>query len=420
MNISPPVTSVTTKRSEATPFVRLITGLVFGNFGVYMATIVPTLILLTFKFIELTPQNVTANFSLNAGIGAFVSIIANYAGGYISDRTKWSFGRRRSWILVGNVAGALCMVGIGLATTVWAVCLFWSLALTFYYFGIAAVGALVPDQVEEAKRGTASGILGIFTPVAIMTGMALMTAVNGLPLAMKFNVLAGVSVVTAIIACCLIKESPHSYESDTKKKQKTSFFPSPKKYPAFTWGFVTRFLIGAAYSSQTFTALFIIQKFHVPQDQVTGIVSLVTLIQTLFLSLSGVIGGMLSDKLRKQKPFVAGSAIVVAIAIFILAFAPSLNYVFIANGLLGLGYGAYIAVDIALITRILPSKEDAAKDFGIMNIAGNLPSSIVPSFSNALVALGGFPLFFGILTIAGILSAVAVAPIPEMSPRTEQ
>ncbi|PWV99446.1 sugar phosphate permease [Paenibacillus cellulosilyticus] len=416
MHNSASVTSVTTKRGDATPFVRLITGLVFGNFGVYMATIVPTLILLTFKFIELTPQNVTANFSLCAGIGSFVSIVANYVGGYISDRTRWSFGRRRSWIFIGNLVGAISMVGIGLATSVWAVCLCWSLALTFYYFGIAAVGALVPDQVEESKRGTASGILGIFTPVAIMMGMMLMTAINNLPLAMKFNVLAAVSVVTAIIACCLIKESPQQYGDRRKEKSQSAFFPSPKKYPAFTWGFVTRFLIGVAYSTQTFTALFVIQKFNVPQEQVTGIVSLVTLIQTVFLALSGVLGGMLSDKLRKQKPFVAGAAIVVAIAIFILALAPSLIYVYIANAVLGLGYGAYIAVDIALITRILPDKKNAAKDFGIMNIAGNLPSSIVPTFSSTLVALGGFPLFFGILAVAGLLSAAAVAPIPEMSP----
>ncbi|MBB3112473.1 MFS family permease [Paenibacillus phyllosphaerae] len=419
MHTSAPVTGATTKRNEATPFARLITGLVLGNFGVYMATIVPTLILLTFKFIELTPQNVTANFSLCAGIGAFVSIVANYVGGYISDRTTWSFGRRRSWILIGNIAGALCMVGIGMATAVWSVCLFWSLALTFYYFGIAAVGALVPDQVEETKRGTASGILGIFTPVAIMVGMALMTALNSLPLAMKFNVLGGISVVTAIVACFLIQESKHHAAAGNQSKRKTALFPNPKQYPSFTWGFVTRFLIGMAYSSQTFTAIYVMDKFNVPQDEVTGIVSLVTLIQTVFLALSGVIGGMLSDKFRKQKPFVAGSAIVVAIAIFVLAFAPSLTFVFVGMALLGLGYGAYIAVDIALITRILPNQEDAAKDFGIMNIAGNLPSSIVPTFSSTLVALGGFPLFFGLLAVAGLLSAVAVAPIPEMSPRAE-
>jgi len=41
----------------------------------------------------------------------------------------------------------------------------------------------------------------------------------------------------------------------------------------------------------------------------------------------------------------------------------------IGNGILGLGYGMYLSVDTALIARILPEKEDAAKDYGLMNIA---------------------------------------------------
>jgi MFS family permease len=134
--------------------------------------------------------------------------------------------------------------------------------------------------------------------------------------------------------------------------------------------------------------------------------------------ISSIFGGMLSDKFRKQKPFVAGSAIVCAIGVWMFAFAPSLTFYYIGNAVLGLGFGAFLAVDIALVARFLPNKEDAAKDFGILNVAGNIPGSIVPVFAPSLIGAGGFTLFYGILGVAALLSAASVTPIPEMPPNT--
>lgn len=415
--------------ANKTPFGKLLTGMIVGQFGYTMATVIPLAILLTFKFLQIDPQHVTGDFSVASGVGALLGVIFNYVGGAISDRTTFFFGRRRTWILIGSFVGAGALIGIALTKSVVLVIVLWSVALIFYSTAFASYSALLPDQVDESRRGTVSGLVGLFNPLGILVGMAVLTAINGLTLLMKYGAVAGISVLGAIIACVLIKDEPiKKYVSPNKGSQAGTFgekiariYPSPRKYPAFTWAFLTRFLVCTAFASQVYATLYFMQKFHVSQEQVTGIATLNSLVQTVGLGISAVLGGILSDKFRKQKPFVAGAAIIVAIGVLTMAFAPTLPVVFIGTGILGFGYGSFIAVDMALIARILPNKEDAAKDFGIMNIASQLPQSLVPVAANPLIGLGGFTLFYGVLAGAGLLSALAVAPIPEMEAKeTEQ
>ncbi|WP_157448308.1 MFS transporter [Deinococcus geothermalis] len=417
-------TPVGLSQQPATPFGRLLTGMVVGQFGYTLATVIPLALLLTFKFLALDPQHATAHFSAAVGIGSLVSLVSFFVGGALSDRTGLRVGRRRPWILLGTLVGAAALVALGVATTVAAVTLLWCAVQAGYTFANAAYSALIPDQVQETRRGTASGVIGMFNPLAIMLGFTLMTALNNLPLTNKFNFLALVSVVGALVACLLVREHKHYYVAPRTQRlslpeRLSRIYPNPRRYPAFSWAFATRLFAGLAFATQTFGALYLIQRFQVPQDRVAGMMALTTLTSTLGLALASVLGGMLSDRVRKQKPFVAVSAVILALGLLIQALAPGFPVFMIGGAVLGIGFGAFLAVDIALVARILPSKEDAAKDFGIMNIAGALPNSIAPALAPMLIGLGGFPLFFGVFALFGLLSAVAVAPIPEMSPHPQ-
>lgn len=408
-----------------TPLGRLLVGMVFGQFGYTMATVIPLAILLVFKFIETDPTNITADFSIVTGVGAIINIVFAYVGGAISDRTTLSFGRRRTWIMIGSIVGAAALMGVATAKSINMIVVYWCIALLFYNFAFASYSALIPDQVEEKHRGKASGIIGLFNPIAILGGMIMMTALNSLPLIMKFGVLSIISVTGAIIACILVKDPPISEYKSSNKGEATSFsekmgriYPSPKKYPYFSWACLTRFLAAVAFASQTYATIYLMQKFSIAQEAVTGIATLGSLINTVTLALASVVGGVLSDKFRKQKPFVGGAAIMLGIGVWIMAFAPSVTVYFISQAVIGLGFGMFLAVDIALVARVLPNKEDAAKDFGIMNVANSIAGSVVPVIATPLIALGGFALFYGILGIGGLLSAAAVAPIPEMSEKS--
>ena len=374
-----------TANQVKTPFNRLVAGMLIGEVGMMMALLTPISLLLTLKFMELDPHNATTAFGMVTGAGALFAMFANPIGGAISDRTTLRFGRRRTWILIGSILGALCLTGIALSKSIAMIAVFWCLTQIVFNFVYAAFTALLPDQVDEGRRGSISGVLGLAVPFSPIIGLVIMTVMGNTPLSVKYIVLAVISVVTAVVSCILIREGRAEVTRKEKVKEKmpvgvmlSRIYPSPRKYPVFTWGWLTRFFISLAYCSNTYNSIMLMRRYHFSQAQTTATTTLLAVIGMGFLAISSIVGGMLSDKLRKQKPFVAISALVVGVGLIFNAVAPSVTFLIIGNVLGGLGYGIYLAVDMALVARILPNKKDAAKDFGIMNIANTITQSIVP------------------------------------------
>jgi MFS family permease len=91
-----------------------------------------------------------------------------------------------------------------------------------------------------------------------------------------------------------------------------------------------------------------------------------------------MLGGMLSDKLRRRKLFAAGAALTIALAMIIFSLSPSWPVMIGAYVVLGCGAGCFYAVDIALVTQVLPSQRDAGKDLGVINLANTLPQALAP------------------------------------------
>jgi hypothetical protein len=73
----------------------------------------------------------------------------------------------------------------------------------------------------------------------------------------------------------------------------------------------------------------------------------------------------------------------------------------------------YMAVDLALVADVLPNKDKAAKDLGVLNIAGALPSSIAPGIAPAILAIGSgnYGLLYVVAGICAVLSAAAILPM---------
>lgn len=408
-------------KSQITPYRRLSAALIIGKSFSMMVLMIPIALLLTFKAMEIDSANATKIFSIVTGIGALFALFGNPLGGAISDRTNLRFGRRRTWIMLGSILGSASMMGIVYTRSVAGLTVFWCLTQLFYNFAFAAYMALVPDQVEESRRGSLSGILGLGLPVSIVIGFLLMDAMSGTSLGMRFGVLAAIGVVVAIITCAMIKDPQAVYRQAAvhEKASRKTIYPSPKQYPAFTWGMLTRFFMSMTYCYQLYTALMLMQRFNLTEAQTTEYATVIQILSLASMAVSSVFGGMLSDKLRKQKPFIVSSVIVMVAGLVMVAFVPTFTLVAVGCVIINFGYGIYTAVDTALIARILPHKEDAAKDFGLMNVADALPQSVVPAMATPLTDLGSWPLFYGVLAFCGLISAAVASPIPEMSPEPE-
>jgi MFS family permease len=132
----------------------------------------------------------------------------------------------------------------------------------------------------------------------------------------------------------------------------------------------------------------------------------------VFIVLSSLLLGRWSDRVGRRKPFVVVSALFQAVAALLLAFVPDFSVAIVAGALLGIGYGAFLSVDQALATQVLPDAATRGKDLGIMNIATTVPQAVAPLLGAWIVAaVAGFTGLFVISAIATILGALAVLPV---------
>ena len=109
----------------------------------------------------------------------------------------------------------------------------------------------------------------------------------------------------------------------------------------------------------------LVNRMGYTEAQATASVASVNIISTIAMSLTSIFGGVLSDKFRKQKPFLYVSAFIMVIAVLIFAFVPHYLAYVIASAVLGLGFGCFSAVDMALVARILPRKKTRPKTLAL-------------------------------------------------------
>jgi MFS family permease len=78
----------------------------------------------------------------------------------------------------------------------------------------------------------------------------------------------------------------------------------------------------------------------------------------------------------------------------------------------GLGFGIYMAVDLALVADVLPAGENA-KDLGVLNIAGALPYSVAPAIAPAILAVGNgsYGALYAVAGVCAVLGAAAILPV---------
>jgi len=92
--------------------------------------------------------------------------------------------------------------------------------------------------------------------------------------------------------------------------------------------------------------------------------------------------------------------------------SPTFGMMTVFAAVAGLAFGSYLAVDTALVTLVLPRREDTARDMGVLNVANAGPQIVAPFLAAFIIGhLGGYPALFvggGVVAIAG---ALAIGPV---------
>jgi MFS family permease len=377
----------------------------------------PLLVTLALKVNSLVGiQKAPDSLALVAGIGALLAMFGNPFFGKMSDRTSSQLGMRRPWMVVGLVGGSLGILIVALAPNIAVVLVGWCVAQLFFNALLAAEVAVLPDQVPAAQRGLVAGILGICVPIASVSGTFLVKLFTGSQLAM-FLAPCAIGGFFILLFAVTLKDrrlAKADKPAWTLREFASTFYINPRKNPDFAWAFASRFMFVLAYAFlATYQAYYLLAKIGTAKAEVPQQIFLGTLAQSAVVVAASLIGGKLSDRTGRRKIFVLTASIVYGAALFVIATASNFNGFLVGMAISGLGFGMYVAVDLALAVDVLPDQDNAAKDLGVFNMAGALPFSIAPGIAPAILTIGGgsYGVLYGVAGVSAIIAAVAILPV---------
>ena len=382
--------------------------------GTILLFLAPLLVSLSLKVNDLVgTDRAPSNLSLVAGVGALLAMFANPFFGKLSDRTTSPLGMRRPWMVLGVLGGTAGILVVAVAPNIGVVLIGWCIAQVFFNALLAVLVAVLPDQVPVDQRGRVSGVLGICLPIASVSGTYVVQLFTGNTLAMFLAPCAIGGFFILLFAATLKDRRLPAANKPLWSLQELAnvFYVNPRKNPDFAWAFASRFMFVLAYAFlTTYQAYYLLEKLGSAEDDVPHQLFLATLAMSSVVVVASLVGGWLSDRTGRRKVFVGSASFVFGLALFVIAFAGSFNGFVVGMAIGGLGFGLYTAVDLALVADVLPDPASAAKDLGVMNIAGALPSSVAPAVAPAILAVGGGS--YGVLyAVAGACAVLGTGAI---------
>jgi MFS family permease len=389
---------------------------VLAYMGTWLALMAPVLVTLALKVKDLVGEDAAPNaLGLVAGAGAMIALVGNPVIGKLSDRTTSRLGMRRPWMLAGFGGGVLGLLTVAVAPNIPILLIGWCVTQLGFNTLLSAQVAVLPDQVPARQRGAVSGMLGIAMPVALITGTYVVQLVVPNQLAM-FLFPAGVGGVFILLFAYVLKDR----KLDAADKAPWSlrevaqiFYVDPRRQRDFAWVWASRFMFVLTHSFlTTYQAFYLIDHLGLPEDDVPGKIFLGTLVSSVLTIASSLFAGRCSDLIGRRKVFVLVAAVIFGTGLFVIASASGLGGFLLGMGIVGVGFGAYLAVDLALVTEVLPHSENAAKDLGVFNIASALPQVVAPAIAPMILAAGGgYPVLYVVAGSCGVVSALMVLKV---------
>lgn len=374
-------------------------------FGFWTANLAPVQLVLPDQFDRFDHAHKVRDFGLVSGATGIVALLALPVFGALCDRTRSRFGRRRLWIVAGAAVFAAGLVATGLQSGWIGVGIAWLVATIGIDMATAGATAVIADNVPDDQRGAISAAVYGPQAVGILVGVGLLTAIG------TTGVL-GYAVLAVLLAGCTVpfvryhRDAPGGLLAPLTLRSVAAAMWL--RNADFGWAFGGRLLVNLGNALGTTYLFYFLQDDLKLDDPDTGLLVL-TLVYLVFTLLATIWGGRASDRSGRRRMFVAVAAGLQAIASLLLTAAPSYGVALVAAAFLGAGYGAYMSVDQALITAVLPDARTRAQDLGIMNVGSVGPQALAPLAAGLVItSLGGYPVLFAASGVTTIVGAVLV------------
>ena len=390
-----------------------VTAYLLAQLFFFIALLGPAIVAIQVKVMEMFPGD---------NSGALGALFANVIFGQISDRTTWAWGRRRPWLVIGIVTMTVGLAMMGLLNTVPLVATGWLIGQIGANATLAPFVAVISDQISETQRARVSSWISIAQNLAVLIATYLAQGLaTRLPLLFIGPAILAIIFMTWFAFVLPDKRMPVKPTRFGLVEMLKTFWVNPIAHPDYALAWWGRFLITfASFSFTTYRLIYLVHRVNLTEEQARSVVSTSVLIYTIALISASFIGGWLSDLYHRRKVFVMLASVLFGIGTALLAHTTTVGMFYCVEAIMGLAYGIYVAVDLALVVDVLPNPDNAGKDLGVFNIANALPQSLAPYVAPIFLAIGSpedktnYPALCYMAGVCAIIGGLLVIPIKKV------
>lgn len=333
-----------------------------------------------------------------ATIGMIVAAIANVVFGALSDRTRSKRGKRTPWIIGGSIACAVCFWLITITTSIPVLFVIWGVYQAALNAVVGPLLAILSDLVPKQYKGTISSFYGIANSVANPLG-TIVASQFLTKVTMGIWTMIIIELVLGFLSVAIIHE-PGNQDAEVeplhgKQLLEAFIFPVHGDLRDFYLALFGKLLIVAAHYVIVGYQLYIFTDYmKMNAGRAASSLSIMSTILMFAGMIFAAVSGPIADKIGSIKKMMVFASIVFGIGVLMPMFdaAPWTMFAYAVVG--GSAYGIYNSVDQALNVSILPSKEAAAKDLGILNLANTLGQILGPIVASIMITAMGYRLIF--------------------------
>lgn len=361
---------------------------------------------------RIAPTDKVALYATATTTGAVFAVIAIVLAGALSDRTTGRLGARVPWIVGGATVGSIGLVVAGVTGNAAGLVI----GVAVYQLGLnamlGAVGALLPDYLQDELLGRAGAAGGVGVLLGQVLGAIAGAALVSTPTAGLTTVPWCMLLAALVVAVALPRPLRRRIALPEQSLRQTLIGLRPPADRQFWLVFAGRFaFILALFMTLTYQLFIATDYLGRSETEAGHLVGAATIGFAISAAVATIVAGPLSDRVRRRKPFVIAAPLVVAAAVVPLLVAPSATAFLVFATTSGIAFGAYVAVDGALMVEILPDRAHVAKDLAFLSSANSLPLVVAPAVAGGLVATVGYHGTFIATIVAAAVGACLIVPV---------
>jgi MFS family permease len=320
--------------------------------------------------------------------GVVVAVLVQPTVGSISDYTVSRFGRRKPYVLIGTLLDVVFLVGLATSNSLLMVAAFVLLLQFSSNFAQGPFQGYVPDLVPPHQVGIASGMVGLFQVLGVVTGTALATiGTRSGDFTIPTIMLGVIELVTMLSLFFRLEEGRRakdrhgrSWWSVATEAWGTDIL-AERSFVFLVWS--RFFILGGSAFLVVLSVPYLERALALtdPGERANWLLG-VTVVVAACTAVATLPAARLSNRIGRKR-VIYGACAMGAVGMTICALAPNPPILVVGAILVGVGGGSFLAVDWALMTDIIP-KASSGRYMGISNVA-TATNGVVAGFIGGVI-----------------------------------